>query len=38
VGLSKVHPDDTLVRLLTRTDKALMMAREAGGNCVKLVE
>lgn len=38
LGISQVHPDDTLVRLLTRTDKALLMAKESGGNCVKLVE
>ena len=38
LGVSQLHPDDTLVRLLARTDKALLMAKESGGNCVKLVE
>jgi len=38
LGLAQVYPDDTLVRLITRSDKALMMAKENGGNCVKLVE
>lgn len=38
LGVSQVHPDDTLVRLLARTDKALLMAEKSGGNCVKLVE
>jgi diguanylate cyclase (GGDEF)-like protein len=38
LGLSQVHPDDTLNHLLTRTDKALMLAKESGGNRVKLVE
>jgi diguanylate cyclase (GGDEF)-like protein len=38
LGLSQVRPDDTLIRLLTRTDKALLLAKESGGNCVKLVE
>jgi diguanylate cyclase (GGDEF)-like protein len=38
LGLGQVYPDDTLVRLLTRADKALLLAKESGGNCVKLVE
>ncbi|OFZ67185.1 MAG: hypothetical protein A2V79_04925 [Betaproteobacteria bacterium RBG_16_56_24] len=38
LGLTQVRPDDTLVRLFARADKALMMAKENGGNCVKLVE
>jgi len=38
LGLSQVQPNDTLLRLLTRTDKALMLAKESGGNRVKLVE
>ena len=38
LGLSQVQPKDTLLRLLTRTDKALMLAKESGGNRVKLVE
>jgi diguanylate cyclase (GGDEF)-like protein len=38
LGLSQAHPDDTLVSLLTRADKALLLAKESGGNCVKLVE
>lgn len=38
VGVSQVYSDDTLVRILARTDKALMLAKECGGNSVKLVE
>ena len=38
LGVSQLHPDDTLVRLFARTDSALNMARMGGGNCVKLVE
>lgn len=35
LGISQMHLDDTLVRLLARTDKALMLAKASGGNCVK---
>ena len=38
LGISQMLPDDTLIRLLTRADKALLLARANGGNCVKLVE
>lgn len=38
LGISQLHPEDTLVRLLARADKALLLARANGGNCVKLVE
>ena len=38
LGVSKIHPEDTLVRLLARADKALQMAQENGGSCIKLVE
>ena len=38
LGVSQVHAEDTLAQLVTRADKALLMAKESGGNCVKLVE
>ena len=38
LGVSQLRPDDTLIRLLARTDKALMLAMGNGGNRVKLVE
>ena len=38
LGISQVNPSDTLIGLFGRADKALQLAKESGGNCVKCVK
>ncbi|MEO8332795.1 MAG: GGDEF domain-containing protein [Gallionella sp.] len=38
IGISQARPDDTLGSLFARTDAALQLARDSGGNCVKSVQ
>jgi diguanylate cyclase (GGDEF)-like protein len=38
LGISQMQPDDTLVDLLARADKALLLAKKSGGNRAKLLQ
>ena len=38
IGVTSVQSDDTVVKLLARASKALLLARDHGGNCIRFTE